>query len=75
MITFDLDGHEFIELHNLLKVTGLCESGGSAKLLIADGRVQVDGQVETRKRCKIRAGQLVTYAGTQVTVRESRPGT
>jgi len=75
MITFDLDGHDFIELHNLLKVTGLCESGGIAKLLIADGRVRVDGQVETRKRCKIRAGQLVTYAGAQVTVRESRPGT
>lgn len=73
-ITFELEGHDFIELHNLLKATGLCESGGLAKLLIADGLVQVDGQVETRKRCKIRAGQFVTYAGQQVAVCENRPG-
>jgi len=72
MITFELDGHDYIELHNLLKATGLCDSGGIAKLLIADGQVQVDGQVETRKRCKIRAGQLVTYDGRQVAVRASR---
>jgi len=35
MIEFDLDGHDYIELHSLLKVTSLCESGGVAKLLIA----------------------------------------
>lgn len=69
MIEFDLAGHDFIELHNLLKVTGLCESGGIAKLLVADGQVLVDGSTETRKRCKIRAGQQVEFGGQQILVR------
>ncbi len=69
MIEFELDGREFIELNNLLKVTGLCESGGIAKLLIADGHVRVDGEIETRKRCKIRPGQVIDYDGQQVVVR------
>ncbi len=69
MIEFELAGHDYIELHSLLKVTSLCESGGVAKLLIADGLVQVDGTVETRKRCKIRAGQVVDFDDQQITVR------
>jgi len=69
MIEFELAGHDYIELHSLLKVTGLCESGGVAKLLIADGLVRVDGAVETRKRCKIRAGQTVDFDNRQITVR------
>jgi ribosome-associated protein len=69
MIEFELDGHDYIELHSLLKVTGLCESGGVAKLLISDGLVQVDGAVETRKRCKIRTDQIVNFDGQQITVR------
>ncbi|MGD9019556.1 MAG: RNA-binding S4 domain-containing protein, partial [Desulfuromonadales bacterium] len=35
MIEFELAEHDYIELHSLLKVTGLCDSGGVAKLLIA----------------------------------------
>lgn len=65
---FSLDGHDWIELHNLLKVTGLCDSGGLAKAEIDSGRVRVDGSVERRKRCKIRAGQLVEYAGERIRV-------
>ncbi len=68
MLNFPLQGKEFIELHNLLKVTGLCDSGGVAKMLIADGRVKVDGLVETRKRCKIRPGQVVEFQGARVEV-------
>jgi ribosome-associated protein len=68
MIEFDLEGNDFIELHSLLKVTSLCESGGVAKLLIGDGLVLVDGSIETRKRCKIRAGQVVEFDGQQITV-------
>lgn len=68
MEEFALGQHEFIELHNLLKVTGLCESGGVAKAVIAEGRVKVDGAVELRKRCKIRAGQRVEFAGQQIVV-------
>jgi ribosome-associated protein len=68
MIDFDLAGHDHIELHNLLKVTGLCESGGIAKLLVADGLVRVDGIIELRKRCKIRSGQIVEFDGEKVAV-------
>ena len=50
---------EFIELHKLLKIEGICASGGEAKLLVASGEVRVDGVVELRKACKIRAGQSV----------------
>jgi ribosome-associated protein len=68
MIEFDLSGQEYIELHSLLKFTGLCESGGVAKLLISDGLVSVDGVVELRKRCKIRTGQSVELNGEQIIV-------
>jgi ribosome-associated protein len=47
---------------------GFCESGGIAKMLIADGQVSVDGQIELRKRCKIRIGQVVTFNGQKVRV-------
>lgn len=70
MQTFNLDGSEFIELHNLLKITGMVGSGGMAKNLIADGQVLVDAQQELRKRCKIRAGQIVEFAGEQVQIAE-----
>ncbi len=61
-IPFTLTG-EFIELFKLLKVTGLCESGGAAKCAISQSEVKVDGQVETRKACKIRKGQRVEFSG------------
>lgn len=68
MQEFSLDGRDYIELHNLLKITGMCNSGGQAKLLISEGLVSVDGKVETRKRCKIRASQHVDFNGESVTV-------
>lgn len=68
MLTFDLESHEFIELHNLLKITGLCHSGAMAKHLIADGLVKVDGKVELRKRCKIRHGQKVQFNDQDIIV-------
>lgn len=67
MLELELRG-DFIELDKLLKATGLCDSGGQARRLIADGEVQVDGQVELRKTAKIRAGQVVGFAGQQVRV-------
>jgi len=69
MHQFDLEGRDFIELNNLLKITGMCNSGGQAKLLIAEGLVQVDGKTETRKRCKIRKGQQVEFNGEIVEVK------
>jgi len=68
MEKFKLDGHEFIELHNLLKITGSCNSGGHAKAIISDGLVKVDNKVELRKRCKIRHNQMVEFNGQQIQV-------
>ncbi|WP_018150349.1 RNA-binding S4 domain-containing protein [Leeia oryzae] len=66
-MTFELD-REFVELCNLLKLTGLADSGGQGKLWVAEGRVQVDGQPETRKTAKIRAGQVVQIGDVQIKV-------
>ena len=66
---FELDAHhDSIALCDLLKLVGLSESGASAKHSIAAGEVQVDGVVETRKRCKIRRGQKVVIDSGSVTV-------
>ena len=59
---------EYIQLDQLLKATGLGESGGAAHAAIADGRVKVDGQVDTRKRAKLRPGQIVSFEGEEVKV-------
>jgi len=68
MMEFELDDHEYIELCDLLKVTGLCGSGGEAKIRISGGEVRVDGEVETRKRCKIRVGHVVELAGAHIRI-------
>jgi ribosome-associated protein len=54
---------EYIELSKLLKITGLCSTGGMAKIVTTEGMVMVDQQREFRKRCKIRKGQVVEYDG------------
>jgi ribosome-associated protein len=57
---------EFITLDALLKATGLADSGGGAKMLIAQGRVQVDGREELRRGAKLRAGQVVAVHDARV---------
>ncbi len=57
---FKIEG-EYIELIKLLKATGLCSSGGMAKIVTAEGRVKVDNRIELRKRCKLRKGQIVEF--------------
>jgi ribosome-associated protein len=66
-IDFQLRG-EFIELNQLLKLTGVCDSGGAGKALVAEGVVSVDGQVESRKTAKIRAGQVVSLGDVRIHV-------
>lgn len=68
MATFSLGKHPHVELCDLLKLEGWSESGAQAKIAIAEGLVKVDGVVETRKRCKIIAGQTVIFEGNQLTV-------
>ena len=66
-VEFTLNG-EYIELCNLLKLAGVAESGGRGKVLVAEGRVIVDGRPEGRKTAKIRAGQMVECLGARIAV-------
>ena len=66
-IDFELRG-EFVELNQLLKIAGCCNSGGEGKMLVAQGHVKVDGAVELRKTCKIRPGQVVYYRDAVIRV-------
>lgn len=64
---FNLSG-EYIELIKLLKATGLCSTGGEAKSVTVEGLVKVDGNVELRKKRKIRRGQIVEFQNQIVEV-------
>lgn len=57
---------DYIELNQLLKLAGVCDSGGAGKILVADGLVRVDGRVELRKTCKIRPGQIVSIGDIRI---------
>jgi len=64
-IRFPVEG-EFIQLDQLLKAAGLCGSGGEAKQRVADGLVFVDGEIENRKRAKLRPGQRIDFGGETI---------
>ncbi len=66
-ITFELRG-EFITLDKLLKACSVASSGGEAKFMVSEGHVQVDGQPESRKTAKIRAGQVVSLGNVRIRV-------
>ncbi len=58
----------YIELYKILKLENMAASGGEAKYLIGEGLVRVNGRVETRKRYKTVAGDIVEYNHEQVTI-------
>jgi ribosome-associated protein len=60
---------EPVELYKILKFEGLASSGGEAKLLIGEGQVTVNAEVETRRRRKIVAGDVIQFRGEQLQVR------
>lgn len=64
---FELE-EEYIELFKLLKVTGIAESGAQAKMLIEEGQVIRNGEVETRKRAKIVLGEIIEVGGEKIEV-------
>jgi ribosome-associated protein len=71
-ITFTLN-KEFIALCDLLKATGIAQSGGHGKAMVADGLVLVDGTREQRKARKIRAGQVVITGDVRIAVEAEQP--
>lgn len=66
-VSFELNG-EFVELNQLLKLVGLCDSGGAGKMMVASGAVKVDGKQELRKTAKIRAGQKVSVGDVSISI-------
>mgnify|MGYP006378028003 CR=1 FL=1 len=66
-VRFELEG-DYVELNQLLKLVGLCGSGGVGKQIVASGAVSVDGRQELRKTAKIRAGQQVSIDDVTITV-------
>lgn len=68
-LEFELDAaHDYVELNQLLKLVGVCDSGGIGKQIVASGAVAVDGKTELRKTCKIRIGQVVSLDGVEIRV-------
>lgn len=59
---------ETIDLQEFLKLSGLVETGGEAKFRVQGGEVRVNGQIETRRRKKLRRGDVVDYAGHRLEV-------
>ena len=67
MIEFKLEG-EFIPLIQLLKATGLVQSGGEAQTVVEDGLVKYNGDVDYRKRLKVRVGDIINFMGNSIKV-------
>ena len=61
---------EYIRLGQLLKATGLADSGVDAKFLIQEGKVFVNGEVCSQRGKKVRAGDLVSFEGQEIQVTE-----
>ena len=70
METFQLQGHEYIELNKLLKLIHLVETGGEANICITEGEVIVNGEVELRKRHKLRHGYVVDFRERKIIIQE-----
>ena len=69
-MVFNLNGEEYIELIKLLKLLHIAESGGHAKIMVEDGEVMLNGEVEYRKRAKLRAGDVIEASGKKISVEE-----
>lgn len=68
IIDFELKD-EYIELNKLLKFTGVCDTGGDAKMSIDQGLVKYNNQVETQRRKKVRKGDIIQFQQYQIEVR------
>jgi len=58
-----------IQLYKILKFEGLVSNGGEAKAAVAEGRVLVNGQIETRKRKQIVSGDIIEFGGETMRIR------
>lgn len=73
MNTENNDQSDFvIQLDQFLKLEGITQSGGEAKHVIQSGEVKVNGETDTRRKRKLRAGDVVEVFGNSYTVTERR---
>lgn len=64
------ENEDTLTLGEALKLAGLAGTGGQAKLLIQAGEVEVNGQVETRRKRKLRAGDVIEVAGEEFVIEQ-----
>jgi len=67
MITFKVEG-DYIPMIQLLKATNLVETGGEAQIVVAEGEVKYNGEIDYRKRLKVKKGDLIEFRGTKIKV-------
>lgn len=67
---FALEGREYIELKNLMKLADLVNSGGEVKMYCQNGEVMVNGEIETRRGKKLRVGDKVLFGIRQIEIIE-----
>ena len=67
MLKFTLSG-EFIPLIQLLKATNLVQTGGEAQMVVTEGEVKYNGEVDYRKRLKVKRGDIVEFNGVKIQV-------
>ena len=67
MIEFKVTG-DFIPMIQLLKAANLVQTGGEAQIVVSEGEVKYNGQVDYRKRLKVRAGDTVEFGGETIKV-------
>ena len=70
MIEFKLR-ESYIPLIQLLKATNLVQTGGEAQIVVSGGEVKYNGQVDTRKRLKVKEGDIVEFRGNKIIVKSS----
>ena len=66
-IDFQLNG-DYIELIQLLKATGIAETGGHAKMIVENGLITRNGEIELRKRAKLISGDIIVLEDIEITI-------
>ena len=61
---------KYVELNNFLKIMGIANTGGRAKLIIRARQIKVNGETETRNKRKLHSGDFVEYSGKKYEVEE-----
>lgn len=67
-MVYNLKGAEYIELIKMLKLLRIAESGGQAKMMVEDAEVKLNGVTESRKRAKLRSGDMVQIFGKSIKI-------